>query len=89
MVRTGANGISLDQCMDMRMAKGKLGGGTALIGNIDPVGTLWLEGPEEVDRAVINCLADGVDIIAPGCGLAPRTPLKNIRAMVQATHRIH
>ncbi len=89
MVKTGANGISLDQCMDMRMAKGRLGEGTALIGNIDPVGTLWLEGPEEVDRSVTRCLADGVDVIAPGCGLAPHTPLENIRAMVQATRRIH
>ena len=89
MVRTGANGISLDQCMDMGMAKGILGGGTALIGNIDPVGTLWLEGPEEVERSVARCLADGVDVIAPGCGLAPHTPLQNIRAMVHAARRIH
>ncbi len=88
MARTGANGISLDQCMDMRMAKGRLGRRTALIGNIDPVGTLWLEGLEEVERAVTRCLADGVDVIAPGCGLAPHTPLQNIRAMVQATRRI-
>jgi MtaA/CmuA family methyltransferase len=89
MVRTGANGISLDQCMDMAMAKGRLGEGTALMGNIDPVGTLWLEGPMEVGRSVARCLAAGVDVIAPGCGLAPHTPLGNVRAMVQATRRRH
>jgi len=88
MAGTGANGISLDQCMDMAMARRRLGAGTALMGNVDPVGTLWLGGPEEVRRSVTRCLADGVDVVAPGCGLAPHTPLENVRAMVRATRGI-
>jgi [methyl-Co(III) methanol-specific corrinoid protein]:coenzyme M methyltransferase len=87
MAGTGAHGISLDQCMDMAMAKRRLGQGTALIGNVDPVGTLWLGGPEEVRRSVSRCLSDGVDVVAPGCGLAPPTPLENVRAMVRAVRR--
>jgi len=30
-----------------------------------------------------QCLLDGVDVLAPGCGIAPRTPLANIRALVE------
>jgi [methyl-Co(III) methanol-specific corrinoid protein]:coenzyme M methyltransferase len=30
------------------------------------------------------CLEDGIDILAPGCGLAPQTPLKNIKALLKA-----
>jgi [methyl-Co(III) methanol-specific corrinoid protein]:coenzyme M methyltransferase len=88
MAGTRAKGISLDQCMDLATAKRRLGEGSALIGNVDPVGTLWLAGPKEVARSVTRCLADGVDVVAPGCGLAPRTPLENVKAMVRATRRM-
>jgi [methyl-Co(III) methanol-specific corrinoid protein]:coenzyme M methyltransferase len=30
------------------------------------------------------CLEDGIDILAPGCGLAPHTPLENIKALFRA-----
>ncbi|WP_261788823.1 uroporphyrinogen decarboxylase family protein [Methanosarcina siciliae] len=38
-------------------------------------------------KEAFTCLeseVDEVDILAPGCGLAPETPLKNLKALVEA-----
>lgn len=40
--------------------------------------------PEEIIRASRRCLADGVDILAPACGIGPRTAAANIRGMFEA-----
>jgi [methyl-Co(III) methanol-specific corrinoid protein]:coenzyme M methyltransferase len=37
--------------------------------------------PEQLSKASRHCLAEGVDIIAPACGISPRTPVANIRAV--------
>jgi MtaA/CmuA family methyltransferase len=86
MVRTKAHGISVDQCMDMRWVKERLDDRSALIGNVSP-STLLFQGPQEVSTEVRACLEAGADVLAPGCGLAPRTPLENIMTMVDATVR--
>jgi [methyl-Co(III) methanol-specific corrinoid protein]:coenzyme M methyltransferase len=85
MVRTKAHGISVDQCMDMRWVKEILDGSSALIGNVSPTTTLLFQGPQEVAKEVRACLDSGADVLAPGCGLAPRTPLENLMALIDAT----
>jgi [methyl-Co(III) methanol-specific corrinoid protein]:coenzyme M methyltransferase len=40
--------------------------------------------PERVTAEAKKCVNDGVDILAPGCGLAPHTPLRNLEAFVHA-----
>jgi MtaA/CmuA family methyltransferase len=87
MVRTKAQGLSVDQCMDMRWVKERLDGKIALIGNVSPTNTLLFQGPPEVASEVRGCLEAGADVLAPGCGFAPRTPLENMIAMVDATRR--
>jgi MtaA/CmuA family methyltransferase len=87
MVRTKAHGISVDQCMDMRWVRERLDGRSALIGNVSPTTTLLFRGPKAVANEVKACIEAGTEVLAPGCGLAPRTPLENIMAMIDATAR--
>jgi uroporphyrinogen-III decarboxylase len=37
-----------------------------------------------VQRAVAECLREGVDALNAGCAVPPETPLENIRAMIAA-----
>lgn len=68
-----------------------MGGGKEpkLIGNISSSQTIFMGSPDEVKVEVKNTLEAGVDILAPSCGLAPGSPLKNIQAMVEARNEYH
>ncbi|HII80316.1 MAG TPA: hypothetical protein HA261_07975 [Methanosarcina sp.] len=35
-------------------------------------------------KEAFRCLESGVYILAPGCGLAPKTPLRDLKALVEA-----
>lgn len=79
---SGATALSVDQCMDLVKVKEALEGRMALIGNVSPTEALLFGTPETVENESIVCCRAGVDVLSPGCGLAPRTPTRNIRAMV-------
>jgi [methyl-Co(III) methanol-specific corrinoid protein]:coenzyme M methyltransferase len=81
---SGFEGISIEEKVDVSFAKGIVGDRVRLIGNISPSDTLLTKGPEEVTIEARSCLEDGIDILAPGCGLAPHTPLENIKALFRA-----
>ncbi|QLH75057.1 MAG: MtaA/CmuA family methyltransferase [Methanomassiliicoccales archaeon] len=87
MSSCGFNGISVDQCMSISSVKRILRGRAACIGNIGPVSPLLMNGPPEVAARTIEAIENGTDVVAPGCGFAPRTPLSNMLAMVHATIR--
>jgi [methyl-Co(III) methanol-specific corrinoid protein]:coenzyme M methyltransferase len=84
MVESGADGVSIDQEMEVSWVKEKVQGKTALLGNVSPFGALLRRGPEEVRMEALKCIDDGVDILSPGCGFAPHTPLENMRALVSS-----
>jgi [methyl-Co(III) methanol-specific corrinoid protein]:coenzyme M methyltransferase len=81
MKATHVDGISVDQSMDMRSVKRTLGSGCAAVGNVSPTTTLLFLSPEFVTRECIECIEEGTDVLAPGCGFAPETPLANMIAM--------
>lgn len=69
-----------------------MGGGDKtpkLVGNISTNQTLFMGSNQEVKEEVMDALEAGVDILAPSCGLAPRSPLANIKAMVEARNEFH
>ena len=80
----GFNGLSIEEAVDMEKARSILGKNVILIGNISAKQTLVVGTPDKVKNETIKALNAGVDILAPGCGLPPITPLHNIVAMVQA-----
>jgi len=77
---TGVNGISIDHVVDISEAKDKIRK-TALIGNINPVDPLLFGQIDEILKQSSICVEKGIDILAPGCGLSPATPIVNIKAM--------
>ncbi|MCQ1536925.1 MtaA/CmuA family methyltransferase [Methanosarcina sp. KYL-1] len=80
----GFDAISIEEKVSIKAAKASIGDRARLIGNISPSGTLLFGTPEHVKAEAKQCLSDGVDILAPGCGIAPMTPLANMRAIVEA-----
>ncbi len=87
MIETKANGISVDQQMDIGWVKQQLKGKAACIGNVSPTSTLLFKKPANVDAEVKRVIEAGTDVVAPGCGFAPETPLANMKALVEATHK--
>ena len=88
IAQSGANGISIDSNVDILFAKGQLTGRSAVIGNVSTTDIL-LHGTEDKVRAcTAECIAEGVDAVAPGCGLVLQTPLNNLKAMVDTTVRL-
>ena len=83
MIRSGANGISVDQQMDIGWVKERVNGKAAVIGNVSPTSTLLFDKSQEVMIESRRCIDAGTDILAPGCGFAPGTPLDNMRSMVR------
>lgn len=87
MADTGVTAISVENKVDARSAKSKLaqtGRRVPLIGGVDAVHTLFSGQPKDVEEEVVAALADGYDMIAPSCSIAPGTPNANLIAMVRA-----
>jgi MtaA/CmuA family methyltransferase len=88
MLETGADGIEIDECMDLRLAREKAADRVTVIGNVGPVGPLLRGTAEQVKDKCIAALETfaGSDrfILSSGCALSPLTPAENIAAMVEA-----
>ncbi len=82
MAETGFDSLSIEEKVDLSAAKALIGPKPTLVGNVSAANTLFLGRPEQVREEAKKALAAGVDVLAPGCGIAPRTPLENIRALV-------
>ena len=88
IAQSGADGVSIDSSVDVLLAKRLLSRRSAVIGNLSTTEIL-LHGTEEKVRAcTMECVAEGVAAVAPGCGLVLQTPLGNLKAMVDATVRL-
>jgi [methyl-Co(III) methanol-specific corrinoid protein]:coenzyme M methyltransferase len=86
MAECGFDGLSLEEGIkDLKKAvETAHEAGTAVIGSVSTSRTLFAGKPEDVKREAFECLRMGVDVLAPGCGIAPETPLKNLKALVEA-----
>jgi [methyl-Co(III) methanol-specific corrinoid protein]:coenzyme M methyltransferase len=84
MVESGVDAISIEKKTRLERAVELTREKAAVIGNISPTVTLFMGDTRAVEREAEKAIKGGVDLLAPGCSLAPGTPLKNIRAMVKA-----
>ena len=87
MIETGAVCVSLDQKVDLAMAKQVCKGRVCLAGNIDPVRVMDQGGIDDVLAAARRCRdAAGPDgfILTTGCEMTPTTPVGNVQAMMEA-----
>lgn len=84
ILHTGFEGLSIEEAVNVNYAANIIQNELCLIGNVSPSSTLLLESPEKVKKEAYRCIEDGIGILAPGCGIAPHTPLENIKALVSA-----
>ncbi len=88
LAETGFEGFSFEgPVVSVGSARKALGGKMALVGNISTTETLLLGDLTQVVAEVKSALEQGIDIVAPSCGIPVRAPLANLRAMVQASER--
>ena len=85
MADCGFASISIEEKVkDMAGAKAKVAGKVSICGNVSSPFVLLAGTPEKVAEAATTALKAGVDVLAPGCGIAPDTPVANLKAMVAA-----
>jgi [methyl-Co(III) methanol-specific corrinoid protein]:coenzyme M methyltransferase len=84
VAKSGFLGVSLEEKTDMSYASQVIGKEVCLIGNVSAADDLLLQSSDFVKASAKRCIEDGVNILAPGCGIAPYTPLGNIKAFVAA-----
>jgi [methyl-Co(III) methanol-specific corrinoid protein]:coenzyme M methyltransferase len=82
LAQLASNAISVDAMVNLQKLKTELNGATVM-GNVS---TYQLEFGEAdaVQKSVERLMANGIDIIAPACGLSTSTPLANIEALTGA-----
>jgi [methyl-Co(III) methanol-specific corrinoid protein]:coenzyme M methyltransferase len=86
MADSGVDGLTIHQTLNVPVAKKELAGRCAAVGNLDPLSIFHLA-PQEIFSISTRCLEEGIDVLAPACGLDPATPLVNLKAMADAAHR--
>lgn len=91
MCDAGVDALSLDSNetgVDLIEVAGKIPGSVSVIGNLSPVGTILNGSEVEVEKetlALIKAMDEFPNfILSTGCDLPQNTPLKNIRAFIEA-----
>jgi len=87
MALCGADAISVDQKNHVAESRKKVGSGMLILGNIDPYGVMVEGKPDDVDNAVKEIIAEGVDAIWPGCDIWPTVPKENMEALMAAMQK--
>jgi uroporphyrinogen-III decarboxylase len=83
MGQTKADVLSLEPKANISLARQKCGPDVILMGGVDTSTTLFMKDAPAVKEACEVSIADGIQILAPGCSVAPDTPLENLLAMVE------
>jgi [methyl-Co(III) methanol-specific corrinoid protein]:coenzyme M methyltransferase len=87
MGQTGASMLSLEPKASPKVAREKCGKKTVLMGGVDTATTLFMKDADTVRAACEESIAEGIQILAPGCAIAPGTPTANILAMVEVAKK--
>jgi len=87
MALCGADAISVEQKNHVAESRKKVGADMLILGNIDPYGVIVQGKPEDVDNAVKEAIANGVDAVWPGCDIWPTVPKENMEALMVATRK--
>ena len=92
MIKTKPDMISIDNRVPIGYAKKLIEPYMPLVGNVDPVETMILGTPADVDRAVLECIKEAYDskngyILCTGCDLNGKVPLENLDAFMDAARK--
>ena len=83
--KIGSDVLSFDSIVPMKEAKTNLPG-RLLMGNVSTY-ALEFGTTNKVMELTGLCAASGADILSPACGLGTKTPIRNVRAMLQELKR--
>ncbi len=92
MLSSGFNGISVEEAVDMEEAqqlRADLDTETVMVGNISTSQTLFSKPTDEVKAEVKEALRKGVNVLAPSCGIAPKSRLANLQAFVEGRNEYY
>ena len=87
MMSCGFDAINIDSEVNITEAKqlqAELNSPTRICGNVSTEETLFRKRPKEIKQESYEILSKGVDILSPSCMISPNTPIKNIKAMIEA-----
>lgn len=92
MLKTKPDMISIDNRVPIEFAKELIQPYMPLVGNVDPVETMILGTPEDVDKAVKHCIKEAYNskngyILCTGCDLNGNIPLENLDAFMNAARK--
>ncbi len=84
IIETGTACYNFDEGVDLEEAVRLMKGKICVAGSVPTLPVLLNGTPEETYQYSLKCLETGVDILAPGCAMAPYTPIENMNAMARA-----
>jgi [methyl-Co(III) methanol-specific corrinoid protein]:coenzyme M methyltransferase len=87
MGQTGADVLSLEPKASGKLARENCGPDIILMGGVDTAETLFLKDADAIIQECEKTIADGIDILAPGCTVAPETRIENLLAMVEVAKK--
>ena len=90
---TGADMVEIDNVVDLRVAKERIGDRIALVGNVHTVTDLLQGTPESVAASAQRCIDQaGIGsgfLLGSGCIVPRYTTVENVKAMVATAHSQH
>ncbi len=92
MVECGYDVISLDNMVDLKLAKERIGDKVHLLGNVDPVNIILFGTQDDVKASVRECFAKAWDnpkgyTVGTGCDTPLTAPLENSLAFVEMARK--
>jgi MtaA/CmuA family methyltransferase len=84
IMQTGTACYNFDEGVDLEEAVRLMKGKTCIAGSVPTLSVLLNGTAEETYQYARKCLEAGVDVLTPGCAMAPYTPIENINAMARA-----
>ena len=82
MGQTGADILSIEQKASSKYALEQCGPDVILMGGIDTANTLYMKEAETIKEVCEKSIADGIQILAPGCAMSPGTATENLLAKI-------
>ena len=87
MGETGAEILSIDPKTSPKVVREKCGPNPILMGGVDTATTLPMGTTEAIRQQCKKSIRDGIQILAPGCAIAPSTPTANLLVMVEVARK--
>ena len=87
MAACGADAIAVEPKNHVAETRKKLGPAALILGNIDAYGVMVQGKPDDVEKAVKDAIANGVNAIWPGCDIWPTAPHENMTALMAAVRQ--